>query len=250
MGVTSITSKALKGSHHTNRIGQQPGAFAHRLLQHLTDKACHALIEHYTVNIWPIQGVGGGYWGLDWKAVLEELQLMDPKRRPFGPVCRATRADGTFTCRALTSAEGTSMLNDFIEAVAGSADETTTHSLKSTTLVWAARYGMDDKSRCLLGHHTTKENSLACYSRDLLAKPLRDLRGMLLNVRLRKFNPDGTRGQPRISSPQSAMKMPLLGVLGQKDGQRLTACGHIELNEPDAAFLDATWPELLLDACA
>ena len=57
------------------------------------------------------------------------------------------------------------MLNDFIEAVVGSADETTTHSLKSTTLVWAARYGMDDKSRCLLGHHTTKENSLACYSR-------------------------------------------------------------------------------------
>ena len=85
------------------------------------------------------------------------------------------------------------MLNDFIEAVVGSEDETTTHSLKSTTLVWAARYGMDDKSRCLLGHHTTKENSLACYSRDLLAKPLRDLCGMLLNVRLQKFNPDGTR---------------------------------------------------------
>ena len=147
----------------------------------------------YMPYVAPIQGVGGGYWGLDWKAVLEELQLIDPKRRPFGPVCRATRADGTFTCRALTSAEGTSMLNDFIEAVAGSADETTTHSLKSTTLVWAARYGMDDKSRCLLGHHTTKENSLACYSRNLLAKPLRDLCGMLLNVRLQKFNPDGTR---------------------------------------------------------
>ena len=85
------------------------------------------------------------------------------------------------------------MLNDFIEALVGSEDETTTHSLKSTTLVWAARYGMDDKSRCLLGHHTTKENSLACYSRDLLAKPLRDLCGMLLNIRLQKFNPAGTR---------------------------------------------------------
>ena len=74
----------------------------------------------YMPYVAPIQGVGDGYWGLDWKAVLEELQLMDPKRRPFGPVCRATRADGTFTCRALTSAEGTSMLNDFIEAVVGS----------------------------------------------------------------------------------------------------------------------------------
>ena len=52
---------------------------------------------------------------------------------------------------------------------------------------------MDDKSRCLLGHHTTKENSLARYSRDLLAKPLRDLCGMLLNIRLQKFNPAGTR---------------------------------------------------------
>ena len=33
------------------------------------------------------------------------------------------------------------MLNDFIEAVVGSEDETTAHSLKSTTLVWAARVG-------------------------------------------------------------------------------------------------------------
>eukprot|EP00434_Breviolum_minutum_P034375 symbB.v1.2.030424.t1/scaffold3428.1/size56978/3 len=80
------------------------------------------------------------------------MRYVAPIQGPFGPVCRATRADGAFTCRALTSAEGTSMLNDFIEAVVGSEDETTTHSLKSTTLVWAARDGMDDKSRCLLGH--------------------------------------------------------------------------------------------------
>ena len=34
---------------------------------------------------------------------------------------------------------------------------------------------------------------MACYSRDLLSQPLRDLCGMLLNIRLQKFNPDGTR---------------------------------------------------------
>ena len=39
----------------------------------------------YMPYVAPIQGVGDGYWGLDWKAVLEELQLMDPKRRPFRP---------------------------------------------------------------------------------------------------------------------------------------------------------------------
>ena len=84
------------------------------------------------------------------------------------------------------------MINGFIGA-AGKSIATTSHSLKSTTLVWWARYGIDATSRAMLGHHSIKDKSLACYSRDLLARPLRELCGMLMKIRLGHFKPDGTR---------------------------------------------------------
>eukprot|EP00435_Cladocopium_sp_Y103_P067515 s1579_g30.t1 len=73
------------------------------------------------------------------------------------------------------------MLNDFLK-LTDTDDATSSHSLKATTLVWAARYGIDDDSRAMLGHHSIQNKSVACYSRDLLAKPLRELCGMLLNA--------------------------------------------------------------------
>ena len=146
----------------------------------------------YMPFVAPIWGVRTRPWGLDFKAALEEVGMLN-ERDPFGPLCRATRPDGTFTVRALTSAEGSSMMNDYLKIRPGADIETTSHSLKATTLVWAARFGMDEYSRLLLGHHSTKENSLACYSRDLLAKPLRELAGMLTSIRTGRFQPDGTR---------------------------------------------------------
>ena len=144
----------------------------------------------YMPFVAPIWGVTSKAWGLNFKAALEEVGMLT-KRDPFGPLCRATRPDGTI--RALTSAEGSSMMNGYLKIRPGADIETTSHSLKDTTLVWAARFGMDEHSRLLLGHHSTKENSLACYSRDLLAKPLRELGGMLTSIRTGKFQPDGTR---------------------------------------------------------
>ena len=139
----------------------------------------------------PIRGLGIEPWGLAWAETLKELHLF-PGHEPFGPICRAPTAEGEFTKRALTTAEAGSMLNAFLE-IENSPRATTSHSLKATTLVWAARFGIDDKCRAMLGHHALKEHSLACYSRDMLAKPLRDLAGLLLNIQQGKFDPDGTR---------------------------------------------------------
>lgn len=104
--------------------------------------------------------------------------------------CRAPTSEGGFTKRPLTSAEASSMLNDFL-GVADTKEATSSHSLKATTLVWCARYGIDDTSR--VGHHAIKDKSLACSSWDLLSRPLRGLCGMLLNIRRGDCNPDGTR---------------------------------------------------------
>jgi hypothetical protein len=145
----------------------------------------------YLPFVAPIEGVGEKPWALAWRSVLEELDMLrDPE--PYGAVCRAPTSEGGFTKRPLTSAEASSMLNDFL-GVADTKEATSSHSLKATTLVWCARYGIDDTSRARLGHHAIKDKSLACYSRDLLSRPLRDLCGMLLNIRRGDCNPDGTR---------------------------------------------------------
>eukprot|EP00435_Cladocopium_sp_Y103_P044719 s1782_g12.t1 len=139
----------------------------------------------------PIRGIGEVPWGLEWEKALIALHLL-PGGTPYGLICRAPTADGNFTKRALTTAEASDMLNAFL-GTERTERATTSHSLKATTLVWAARYGMDDKCRAMLGHHALKEHSLACYSRDMLSKPLRDLSAMLLNIKAGKFDPDGTR---------------------------------------------------------
>eukprot|EP00435_Cladocopium_sp_Y103_P075650 s8_g61.t1 len=173
------------------QIGGEPHGFVEgRTRIHKTSSTVErkAMFMPYVA---PIRGVGPVPWAQAWEESLLALHLL-PGNEPYGPVCRAPGVDGSFTKRALTTAEASDMLNAYLE-IEKTDRATTSHSLKATTLVWAARYGLDDRCRALLGHHTLKEHSLACYSRDMLAKPLRDLAGMLLNIQNGKFDPDGTR---------------------------------------------------------
>ena len=61
----------------------------------------------------PIEGVGEKLWALAWRSVLEELGMLRD-REPYGAVCPAPTSEGGFTKRPLTSAEASSMLNDFL----------------------------------------------------------------------------------------------------------------------------------------
>ena len=136
----------------------------------------------------PICGVCNPPWAREWKDTMEKLEI-DLTVKNFGAICRAPRSDSGFTKRPITTEEITNMLNKFL----GSACRTTSHSMKTTLLTWSARYGMDEKTRTLLGHHSLREDSLACYSRDLMANPMKQLAGMLLNVREGRFRRDVTR---------------------------------------------------------
>ena len=105
----------------------------------------------------PITGVREQPWALAWQKVLEQLGLLHVME-PYGPICKALTSEGGFTKRPLSSAEASSMINGFIGA-AGKSIATTSHSLKSTTLVWWARYGIDATSRAMLGHHSIQDKS-------------------------------------------------------------------------------------------
>ena len=65
--------------------------------------------------------------------------------------------------------------------------------MKDTLLAWSARYGIEENARTLLGHHSLQGSSMACYSRDLMTGPTRQLSAMILNIRLGNFLPGATR---------------------------------------------------------
>ena len=76
------------------------------------------------------------------------------------------------------------------------------HSLKHTLLSFAAKRGFDPHIRKLLGYHLDRQEvTLATYSRDLLAEPLRQLKSMLHEIQAGTFKPDSTRSGYLSSSP-------------------------------------------------
>eukprot|EP00971_Amphidinium_carterae_P044896 882624-Amphidinium_carterae.2 len=78
-----------------------------------------------------------------------------------------------------------SLLRDCSGSVPG---RLTLHSLKTTSLSWAAKAGMDLESHRLLGYHFHPH--LMVYSRDALADPLRHLDRLLSDVSDGRCKPD------------------------------------------------------------
>ena len=142
----------------------------------------------------PVAGVTERPWALAWKEAMETLGFC-LWRRPYGAICRAPSASGSFGVRPVTTSEITNMLNGFLGHKVGSPLRTTSNSMKDTLLAWSARYGIEENARTLLGHHSLQGNSMACYSRDLMTGPgpTRLLSAMILNIRLGNFLPDATR---------------------------------------------------------
>eukprot|EP00971_Amphidinium_carterae_P341974 6481079-Amphidinium_carterae.1 len=69
-----------------------------------------------------------------------------------------------------------------------------THSLKATTLSWAAKFGVPLEVRRILGYHSIKGiKSVLHYSRDEQAAPLRCLLKVLRAVEAGTFIPDASR---------------------------------------------------------
>ena len=138
------------------------------------------------------------------------------------------------------------MLSDYLE-VSGSPDETTSHSLKATTLVWAARFGIDDNHRTILGHHSLKGNSMACYSRDVLSLPLRHLCTMLDSIKRGLYRPDQTRsgwmrGDHLGASGETVPLEPEVGTGEPEAGIPDVDVGSPSVKEEDVSVLEGFDP--------
>ncbi len=161
----------------------------------------------------PVLGCTEVPWCHRWVEVIMGFGF-DLCASPFGPVCRAPRGDGGFFNRSVTSSEVTDFLNNVLEL--SGEDCVTSHSLKCTTLSWCSKYGLDEPTRTLLGHHELPGKSMQCYSRDLLARPLAKYQAMLLNIRLNNFLPDCSRSRRFVGKPaEEAVETELGDLLDQ-----------------------------------
>lgn len=97
-------------------------------------------------------------------------------------------------CKTMSSEEGSEFLRKVLNAPKTMERRVSTHSLKSTALGWAAKYGLCEQSRAILARRTsTVANATAVYSRDLLSPVLREFDGVLCNIREERFEPDRSR---------------------------------------------------------
>ena len=179
----------------------------------------------------PVAGVTTRPWAMAWKEAMEALGFC-LWRRPYGAICRAPSASGSFGVRPVTTSEITNMLNGFLGHKVGSPLRTTSHSMKDTLLAWSARYGIEENARTLLGHHSLQGSSMACYSRDLMTGPTRQLSAMILNIRLGDFLPDATRSG-WMSSKQVPLEVIPTGadlaegrIESEVDGLELETAGY------------------------
>eukprot|EP00435_Cladocopium_sp_Y103_P067691 s116_g30.t1 len=165
--------------------------------EHKTKRA-GAWAEGYLPAVALAQGVTADNWGSAWFAVRSQIGAEVSQGFPIMP---APNADGQPTKRPLTTSEAGNWIQLLLERMGHSLDgrRITSHSCKSTTLSYAAKYGLDISVRELLGGHVSHYKSVLCYSRDGLAEPLRQLAWVLQSIREQWFFPDASRSGRFVS---------------------------------------------------
>ena len=148
----------------------------------------------------PARGVNGEVWVADALQVFCEagVNLQNPIDGPLLPA--PAGESGAFLGRSMMSSEVSAMLRSFLGVSSIGPDENaplfSSHSLKATTLAWAARYGLSPATRSLLGRHTSCLNeTFSVYSRDLMVSPVVELQRVIDGIASGNFSPDEQRSR-------------------------------------------------------
>jgi len=139
-------------------------------------------------------GVTGKPWAKCWLAARLACGISACRRTGLVPMVGI----GGWIDRRMRTTEVGCWIREFAKSLANLPDEQTAplgaSGLKPTLLSWAAKFGMETGSRRLFGYHVKpKDKSVLIYSRDALAKPLRDLGKVLSAIRDGAFLPDADR---------------------------------------------------------
>ena len=133
---------------------------------------------------------GNCHWFSGWHSEASKKKTIDPQKSPkkgggWAKVPLQVGAAGDWLRFSLK-----------VHDMRNGRHKVATHSCKTTLLSEAAKYGIDGRSRRILGYHTaSKDKSLIVYSRDEMAGPLRKLVDMINGVKTSRFFPDRTRSK-------------------------------------------------------
>ena len=187
----------------------------------------------------PGLGVSEKPWIAEWVNVRNLLGINFTARHPTLP---APDSEGSPTRRPLSTDEMKRWARLVLESKGHSIEDRrlTSHSCKCTVLSWLAKHGDDWTDRMALGGHVSFMKSTVIYSRDVMARPLRVLEALLLDIRLRCFLPDETRSGRFRRASQSAF--------GDMPDNKLDASGEPSLHESTVerpSICDGSFPATL-----
>ena len=188
----------------------------------------------------PVWGITSPPWGLAFLKVCK-LAQRDVDQLDHEPLPAAPTVNGGWSCRSVTTKEAGKWIRNLLSQMESGANFTTIHTLKGTPLSWCAKWGLDPDARAILGHHATGKSSVECYSRDNLAKPLREFELVLQQIRTRAFSPDATRSgmikDSSIEDPKSVFSIPA------RQEQEPEASSESSSSSTDSNGSDASEPE-------
>ena len=145
-----------------------------------------------------IGGISTDRWAQKWISLREDSGL---ELKPGMPVMPSVTASGRFSEHPLDTDSATKILRELLMRAGFSWEQVcriSTHSLKTTALSWAAKYGMVREARQVLGYHIVGSASALHYARDEQAGPLRKLEEVYADIRSGSFVPDSTRSGYRL----------------------------------------------------
>ena len=152
--------------------------------------------------------------------------------RDGSPLLQAPLVSGEWSGYPISNSKFALWVAAILERVCGAPPpKFTGHSGKATVLSWLAKYGIDEDSRTILGHHVGKNKMVATYSRDLQSGPLRKMMEVITQVREGRFQPD-LRRSSLVMRQESAPQSPLGGAL--EDDDFASEPAHLELKSPEA----------------
>jgi hypothetical protein len=146
-----------------------------------------------------LKGISTDQWCQTW------IQLREDAGLKFGEGCipmQSVTASGTFSGFPLEPGDASKWLRELLIRAGFTTSQVrgvSSHSLKSTALSWAAKYGMPRELRQVLGYHVVSGSAASLhYSRDEQAYPLRRLQEVYDEIGTGEFNPDATRSGYRL----------------------------------------------------
>ena len=137
------------------------------------------------------KGVSCVSWARVWLDVAKQLQC--PEGAPEGsPLLQQPLVSGQWSGIPIRNCSFAKWVASIL-TLRGMGEGITGHSAKRTALSWASKAGVSEGDGAILGRHSGTSKSVASYSRDLQAGPLRKLAEVYGDIRSGRFKPDLSR---------------------------------------------------------